>query len=192
PASTLVPPGDRDRAAAGWRAYPAVVKPVGRLASSGVRLVTDAVELRECLAGYPPEETLLFEERATGQEFSVESLSRAGRLRYAEVTRKRTTEEESAWFVETGHTTPPPELDPAARRELLATHRAVLDRLDFGTGMAHAEYRLGPGGRPVLIEIAARPPGDSILALHWLATGAAPEDAIVGLAVGADGPLPAP
>jgi biotin carboxylase len=173
PVSTLADPGR----------FPVVVKPVGRLASSGVRLVTDADELSACLTGYDPDETLLFEERVVGQEYSVESLSHDGKVVYAEVTQKRTTEGESEYFVELGHTTPAI-LPGAVRGQILQTHEAVLERLAFGTGMAHAEYRVTAAGRPVLIEIAARPPGDSILALHWLATGAPLEDAIVGLAVG--------
>jgi hypothetical protein len=167
-----------------------VVKPTGRLASSGVRLVADVDELRESLPAYGPEETLLIEERAQGPEFSIESLSYQGSTRYLEVTRKRTTEHDSAYFVEMGHTTPPPDLDPADRARLAATHAAVLDRLGFRTGMAHAEYRQVPGEEPHLIEIAARPPGDSIMSLHWLATGASLEDAVVGLAVGEDVALP--
>ncbi|GAA2591889.1 hypothetical protein GCM10010435_83230 [Winogradskya consettensis] len=191
PASALVPPGQRTAVADGWTAYPLVIKPTGRLASSGVLLIEDVATLRQSLDGYDPDETLLFEQRAPGPEFSVESLSHHGDLRYAEVTAKRTTEDTSEYFVEMGHSTPAP-LSPADRQRLLDTHAEVLRRLAFGTGMAHAEYRMTPGGEPMIIEIAARPPGDSILALHWLATGAALEDAFVALAVGEDVTVPAP
>ena len=45
----------------------------------------------------------------------------------------------------------------------------------------------------MLTEVAVRPPGDSIMALHWLATGAPLEDTLVGLAVGEDvAPPPRP
>ena len=186
PVSRLVETGRRDTAAAGWSVFPAVVKPVGRSASSGVRLVAGEAELHGCLADYPSGETLLIEERVAGQEYSVESLSREGAVRHLGVTRKRTTEKDTAFFVEMGHTTPPPGLSDEDRQALAATHAAVLDRLRLRTGIAHAEYRLTAAGRAVLMEVAVRPPGDSIMALHWLASGAPLEDAVVGLAVGED------
>ncbi|HSV64852.1 MAG TPA: ATP-grasp domain-containing protein [Mycobacteriales bacterium] len=184
PAAELVGPDRRADAVQEWTRFPLVVKPVGRLASSGVRLVSGSWELRDCFADYGADEVLLFEERLLGQEYSVESLSQSGQLRYTEVTEKRTTEHGSAYFVEMGHTTPAPGLVATDRTALLAAHEAVLARLGFGTGMAHAEYRLTGDGAVRLIEIAVRPPGDSILALHWLATGTPLEDALVGLAVG--------
>ena len=192
PRSDLVAPAARARAKE-WDSFPAVVKPVGRLASSGVQLVLNPVELREALTAYEPGEVLQFEERTVGPEFSVESLSRDGQCLYVEVTEKRTTEGDSPYFVELGHTTPAVNLTESARADLLAVHAAVLDRLQFGTGIAHGEYRVTARGRVVLTEVAVRPPGDSILALHWLATGTALEDALIGLAVGGDvAPPPRP
>ncbi|MFJ1703652.1 acetyl-CoA carboxylase biotin carboxylase subunit family protein [Kitasatospora sp. NPDC088346] len=190
PASALVPAARRTATAAAWDGFPLVVKPVGRLASSGVRLVADRTALLDSLGAYGPEETLLFEQRAQGPEYSVESLSLHGEVHYLGATEKRTTEVSSDYFVEMGHTTPAPGLDDPTRERLYAVHRAVLDRLAFDTGMAHAEYRIGPDGRIALIEIAARPPGDSIMALHWLATLAPLEDAVVAVALG-ERPRPA-
>ncbi|MGC9665113.1 ATP-grasp domain-containing protein [Planosporangium sp. 12N6] len=192
PDSTLVTPAWRAGCADTWSRFPVVVKPVGRLASSGVRLVTGPEQLRERLRGYGGDEPLLLEERVTGPEYSVESLSAGGAVGYAVITGKRTTEADSEFFVETAHTTPAPDLAGEVAERMLAVHEAVLERLAFDTGMAHAEYRVTPGGRVVLTEIAARPPGDSIMALHWLATGAPLEDAVVGLAVGEAVKHPAP
>ena len=179
------------RPPASWTTFPAVVKPVGRYASSGVRRVADAAELSRCLAEYPADETLLVEERVVGQEYSVESLSRRGTVLRADITEKRTTERGSAFFVEMAHTTPPPRLDDAQRDALLEAHAGVLERLAFDTGIAHGEYRLTADGRAVLMEVAVRPPGDSIMALHWLASGVPLEDAVVGLAVGESPAYPA-
>jgi ATP-grasp domain len=186
PASTLIEADRRDAVSSGWTAFPAVVKPVGRSASSGVRRVTGPADLRRSLADYPPGETLVIEERVDGPEYSVESLSHQGTVRHVGVTRKRTTERDSAYFVEMGHTTPPPGIGDGERAELERTHAAVLDRLGLDTGIAHAEYRLTQAGQAALMEVAVRPPGDSIMALHWLASGAPLEDAVIGLAVGED------
>lgn len=192
PRSDLVVPAARSARAEEWDRFPAVVKPVGRLASSGVQLVLTPDELCEALAAYAAEEVLQLEERTVGPEFSVESLSRDGQCLYVEVTEKRTTEGDSPYFVELGHTTPAVNLTESARADLLAVHAAVLDRLRFGTGIAHGEYRVTARGRIVLTEVAVRPPGDSILALHWLATGTALEDALIGLAVGEEITPPPP
>lgn len=186
PRSDLVVPAARVARVAAWDRFPAVVKPIGRLASSGVQLVLTPAELVEALEAYQPGEVLQFEERVVGPEFSVESLSRNGECLYVEVTEKRTTEGDSPYFVELGHTTPAVNLTESARANLLAAHAAVLNRLQFGTGIAHGEYRVTARGRVVLTEVAVRPPGDSILALHWLATGTPLEDALIGLAVGED------
>lgn len=190
PRSDLVVPAARAARVKEWDRFPAVVKPVGRLASSGVQLVLTRVELRDALDVYEPEEVLQFEERTVGPEYSVESLSRNGQCLYVEVTEKRTTEGDSPYFVELGHTTPAVNLTESARTDLLAAHAAVLDRLQFDTGIAHGEYRVTGRGRVVLTEVAVRPPGDSILALHWLATGTALEDVLIGLAVGEDAATP--
>ncbi|MFF1611594.1 acetyl-CoA carboxylase biotin carboxylase subunit family protein [Amycolatopsis sp. NPDC058278] len=180
------------RAGSGEPRFPVILKPAGRLASSGVRFVPDAAGLETALAEYGPDEVLLLEEPVRGPEFSVESLSVDGVVGYAEITGKRTTGLDSGFFVELGHTTPAPGLDEPARAALLDTHHAVLDRLGFGTGVAHAEYRLDDSGRPVLIEIAARPPGDSIMALHWLATGVSLEEAYLRAVLGEPAELPPP
>lgn len=180
-----VGPSERAATIASWASFPVVVKPTGRFASSGVRLAADADELAGIAGDYSPEETLLFESRVSGPEYSVESMSVDGSPTYVEITQKRTTEASSEYFVELGHTTPAVGLSDEQRQALIDTHVAVLDRLAFDSGMAHGEYRLpDDGGDPVLIEIAARPPGDSIMALHWLSTGASLEEAYVHVALG--------
>lgn len=192
PASTLVSTGQREELARSWAWFPAVVKPVGRLASSGVRLVRDPAALHACLAEYGEAETLLVEERVFAPEYSVESLSHDATVCYAGVTEKKTTEQDSEFFVEMGHTTPSPGLSARDQQRLLTSHAEILRRLDFRTGIAHAEYRVTPTDAVRLMEIAVRPPGDSIMALHWLACGAELEDAVVGLAIGESVSYPRP
>ena len=51
------------------------------------------------------------------------------------------------------------------RSALVSASRAVLAALEFRDGISHAEFRLRSGERPVLMEIAARVPGDGITVL---------------------------
>ncbi|MFF4710525.1 acetyl-CoA carboxylase biotin carboxylase subunit family protein [Streptomyces eurythermus] len=170
--------------------YPCVVKPAGRMFSSGVVKVADDAELRAALAAYEPDETVLVEELVTGPEFSVEALVHRGEVVWSGVTAKLTNEDSSRYFTEIGHTSPAriPSSDAEA---LVAANTAVLKTLGFGSGITHAEFRLR-GGRPVLMEIAARLPGDAITMLWHLATGRPVEPAIVDLALGIEPQYPEP
>ncbi|MGW5422014.1 ATP-grasp domain-containing protein [Streptomyces sp. NPDC003943] len=169
---------------------PAVLKPAGRMSSSGVRAVDTLAELGAELAHYPEDETLLLEERARGAEYSVEALVYAGETVWAGVTAKDTNECATRWFTETGHTSPAPALGAADEARLLAANARLLDAIGFGTGMSHAEFRLGPDG-VVLMEVAVRPPGDAITKLWHLASGRPLEPALLDLALG-ERPLVAP
>lgn len=170
--------------------YPCVVKPAGRMFSSGVVKVADDAELRAALAAYEPDETILVEELVTGPEFSVEALVHRGEVVWSGVTAKLTNEDSSRYFTEIGHTSPAriPSSDAEA---LVAANTAVLKTLGFGSGITHAEFRLRDG-RPVLMEIAARLPGDAITMLWHLATGRPVEPAIVDLALGIEPQYPEP
>ncbi|GAA4891698.1 hypothetical protein GCM10023237_07150 [Streptomyces coeruleoprunus] len=169
---------------------PAVLKPAGRMSSSGVRAVESLAELRTELAQYPQDETLLLEERARGAEYSVEALVCSGETVWAGITAKDTNECATRYFTETGHTSPAPALGAADEARLLDANARLLDAIGFGTGMSHAEFRLGPDGA-VLMEVAVRPPGDAITKLWHLATGRPLEPALLDLALG-ERPLVAP
>jgi hypothetical protein len=194
PQALLLPAGDRlgGGAATGWTAYPAVLKPVAREASSGVQRVDDGAALLAALDQYESDEPLLVEELVRGHEVSVESLVQGGRILFASVTGKLTTEDQSAFFVEMGHTVPDPDLDGDRREAVLAVNRAVLERLAFADGIAHAEYRVAADGRVLLMELAARAPGDSILTLYHLAAGVPMESAVLDIAIGAPASYPQP
>lgn len=190
PASLVVPPGEREETALDDLVYPVVAKPATRHSSSGVVTVADAAELRDRLADYPAYETVLVEQQIQGQEYSVESLLQGGEVIFASVTRKETTESHARSFVELSHSV------PNARTEedeaLLSANRRLLSTLDFRDGIAHAEWRLGADGRPYLMEIAARTPGDGLLALYQLATGQPLEPEIIRIALGEPASYPAP
>ncbi len=188
PAWRAFAPHQRESAAAD--AYPAVVKPAGRMFSSGVVRVENDEELRAALAAYEPDETILVEELVTGPEFSVEALVHRGELLWSGVTAKLTNEDDSRYFTEIGHTSPA-DVPLAHSDALVAANAAILKALRFDSGITHAEFRLRDG-QPVLMEIAARLPGDAITMMWHLATGKPIEPAIVDLALGVRPDYPAP
>ena len=175
-----------------WDTFPAVLKPVGREASSGVQRVDDRAGLRAALPAYEPGEELLIEELVEGHEVSVESLVQHGRVIFSSVTGKLTNESSSTFFVEMGHTVPDPALTEQTRAAVLAANAEILTRLRFGDGIAHAEYRIRADASVVLMELAARAPGDSILTLYQLACRVPMEPALLDLATGLPTSYPQP
>ncbi|MCA1850830.1 MAG: ATP-grasp domain-containing protein [Beggiatoa sp.] len=172
--------------------FPYVTKPLDMFCSIGVRVLADEAALADHLAGLEPSSSVLVEEYVAGREYSVESIVVAGHPVFSGVTQKLTSEETGDFFVEMAHTVPALNLTAAEEASLKATQAAVLERLGFGTGMTHGEYRLLPDGRVALMEIAARPPGDGILQLYHLATGASMELAAIDAALGREVDHPEP
>ncbi|WP_158255779.1 acetyl-CoA carboxylase biotin carboxylase subunit family protein [Amycolatopsis sp. BJA-103] len=164
--------------------FPAAVKPLDRESSIGVRVVHDASALAGILEELAPGSRLLVEERVVGREYNVDSIVLAGEPIVTLLTQKGTNEESTEFFVELVHTTPPVNLDERETDLISEAQRAVVERLDFDTGFAHAEYRLTEDGRVVLMEIAARAPGDACLPLYHLATGQAIEPVLIDAAMG--------
>jgi hypothetical protein len=190
PAAAVIPPGERDSPDLSAVTFPVVVKPATRTSSSGVVTVLDRAELRAQLATYPAHETVLVETKVVGQEFSVESLVQDGRILFASVTRKETTESSVRTFVELSHTVPSERED--ARETLLAANQRMLDWLAFENGTTHSEWRVDETGRAVLMEVACRTPGDGLLTLYLLATGVPIEPQILRVALGQSASYPAP
>lgn len=182
PRAVIVPASDRERPATGDLRFPAVLKPSGRRSSSGVQEVGSHDELVARMVEYPAAETLLVEEYVSGPEFSVEALVQRGRILFESVTEKQTNESTTSSFVELRHTVPAPP-GPGADA-LLAATRTIVERLAFSDGVVHAELRLVDGDRPVLMEVAARTPGDGLLPLYQLATGRSMEPEIMRIALG--------
>lgn len=189
PVSVLIPPGARGSVGDRPISFPAVVKPATRHSSLGVKTVRDSAELASQLNDYAAQETILVEQKITGQEYSVESLTQDGRSLFASVTRKETTDVDSQYFVEMAHTV------PAARDEawdaVQRANDAMLDRLGVENGITHAEWRIDERGEPRLIEVAARTPGDGIMVLYLLATGRRMEPEILRIALGEVADYPA-
>lgn len=188
PASVALPPAARDAARLKDLSWPAVLKPSGRRSSSGVHRVADVAELTARYGDYSDQEVLLVEHLVRGSEYSVETLVQEGEIVFESATAKVTNERTSSSFVELTHTIPVPR-DAAA--DLLSANRSILRRLDFRGGVAHAEFRRDETGNVVLMEIAARTPGDGLLPLYHLATGEPMEPAIIRVALGEAAVYPA-
>ncbi|MFD9405630.1 acetyl-CoA carboxylase biotin carboxylase subunit family protein [Streptomyces sp. NPDC059989] len=186
----VVPVADRGTFALPAEHFPAVVKPAGRFYSSGVRQVYDQAELTEALSVFGEEEISLVEARVVGREFSVEALVQGGEVFWSGVTGKETNEHESDFFTELSHTSPAP-LGPEEEAALIAANTEILRRVGVRDGITHAEYRLSADG-VVLMEVAARLPGDAITFLWELATGEPFEPVMLDLALGEPASYPAP
>lgn len=181
----------REAAADGWTTFPAVLKPLDGQASAGVSRVDSAAELAAALAD-PEFAPMLLEELVPGPEVSVETLVHDGRVRFSGITGKLTNEDGSRFFVELGHTVPDVTLTADRQAAVREVNEQVLRRLDFRDGVAHAEYRVTPEGVVRLMEIAARPAGDSIISLYGLATGEPMEPAMLAIALGEEVSYPEP
>jgi hypothetical protein len=190
PVSVTIPAGERDTADLDSVAFPAVVKPAARASSSGVATVHDPAELRRRLAAYPEHEVVLVERKVIGPEYSVESLVQDGQIVFASATGKQTTDSYAHTFVELAHSVPTGRA--GVRDALLEANRELLARLAFENGIAHSEWRVDAAGRPVLIEIAGRTPGDGLLVLYHLATGQPMEPEILRIALGEPAAYPTP
>lgn len=155
-----------------------VLKPAQRQASLGVLLLEPGADpheaWRECVgvdegrqvAHRPMSWRYLVEERMEGPEFSTECLVTGGRLRFVNVTAKRTLPGRHP--VELGHTLPAADGRPGSDWHAAAAE--LVRAVGFSTGILHAEW-IVTGAGPRLVECAARPPGDRILELVDLAYG---------------------
>lgn len=190
PSCLIIPTGERDTADLATVRFPAVVKPASRSSSSGVETVHGLAELRRQLMTYPEHEVVLVEQKVVGPEFSVESLVQDGKIIFASVTGKETTDSHAHTFVELVHSVP--SARTGVQNVLLHANRQMLARLAFENGITHSEWRIAAGGHPILMEVAARTPGDGLLVLYQLATGYPLEPEILRIALGEPASYPAP
>ncbi|MEU5765521.1 ATP-grasp domain-containing protein [Streptomyces asoensis] len=177
PAFTVIRrPSDIDEACA-YVGFPAVVKPVDSGGSVHVSRVDTVEEVRAAVAAMHAEQGLEFDRPLTtdaileqyvpGTEYSADGYVHDGEVVVVAVTRKLLGPEPR--FLELGHLTPAP-LDEATRHELASYASDVVRAVGITAGPFHCELRLS-GGRPVLMEVAARLPGDKITELMEAATG---------------------
>jgi biotin carboxylase len=156
-----------------------VLKPANRHGSLGVRFLTRSSDVDEAwafttaadevhlLPDRPMDWRYLVEERLHGREVSVECLVSKGEIVFANPTDKLVAE--GPYPVELGHVVPGP-LATEHLPALLAGMRALVGAAGFDTGVLHGEWIIGDDG-PVLVECAARLPGDYIAGLIGRAYG---------------------
>jgi biotin carboxylase len=182
-----VPPGQSVAAAAARIGYPCVVKPVSRSGSQGVIRVDDAGEASAAAdrirAIVGPVEPLLVESFVVGPEVAVEALLVDRELQVLAVFDKPDPLD-GPFFEETIYVTPSRQPEPVLAA-LAATVAAAARALGLCEGPVHAELRIGPDGRPVVIEVAARSIGGLCARALRFGAGVSLEEVIVRHAVGA-------
>ena len=161
---------------------PCILKPVDGEASSGVTRLDGERDIERAIAwfragghAFPA----LIETFLTGDEYSVEAISEAGRHHILAITRKY---KDATTFVEHGHLVPAPLPDPLDHA--IRSHvTRVLDALGFVAGPSHSELVVTPAG-PRMVETHTRVGGDRIPELVRLATGIDMYELSARLAIG--------
>ncbi|WP_026361063.1 ATP-grasp domain-containing protein [Amycolatopsis nigrescens] len=143
--------------------YPLVVKPVDGTASSGVRLVAAATELKVI----PPGRTMMWESHLEGPQYTVEGLAGAEGHRALAITGKVVSG--PPHFIVHEHETPA-DVDPATARLITDYAAACLAALGVRHAATHTEIALHHG-EPMLIETHTRPASDRVPYLTQLTTG---------------------
>lgn len=148
---------------------PCILKPVDGEASSGVTKLDSHADIDKAIARFRENGhafPALLETFLTGDEYSVEAISEAGKHYILAITKKYKDE---LSFVEKGHVVPAPLTDAVAQS--IRDHvTRVLDALGFVTGPSHSELIVTASG-PRMIETHTRVGGDRIPDLVRLATG---------------------
>jgi biotin carboxylase len=137
--------------------FPLVVKPLSLSGSRGVIRVNSSADLEGAIrmvrdiAGDPE---ILIEEFVFGPEVAVEGIVWNGELEVLAIFDKPDPLE-GPFFEETIYVTPST-LDPPIQTEVARVTQAAIAGLGLTEGPIHAELRIAPGGRPRLLEVAAR------------------------------------
>ncbi|NEE26466.1 ATP-grasp domain-containing protein [Streptomyces sp. SID7982] len=166
------------RAAQATGGFPCVLKPVDSCGSMHVSRVDDLGQLKDAYRrlrederldlGIPLGSRALVEEYVRGPEFSADGYVAAdGSVVICSLTRKILGPEPH--FVELGHIVPS-DVPPDVMKRVKEYVQGVTEAVGITFGPFHCELRL-PDGIPVMIEIAARLPGDHITDLVHIATG---------------------
>jgi biotin carboxylase len=157
-----------------------VGKPLSLYGSIDVRLLEDRAALEAWLDETAVARPFLVEQALMGPEYSCEILVAAGRVVFTSLTEKVTSE--PPYFVELEHHVPA-RLEQTEHDAVHALAEAVVTALGVKAGIMHLELRL-EAGRPHVIEVAVRSPGDYIMQAVELALGVDLFGAVVEAACG--------
>jgi biotin carboxylase len=184
-------------AAAAAVGFPCVLKPPDLSGSLHVAKAESLAELQSAYAamttdlvadfGRRPSSRVLLEEYVAGPELSVEGIVQDGDVHFVSITEKLLGPE--PYFLEVGHIVQA-QLPPAAVQAIRSYTEEVVRALGITLGPFHAELRL-TGQGPVLIEIAARLPGDHICDLILRARGVDLRRSMIAAYLGQAVPVPA-
>ncbi|MBM7172722.1 ATP-grasp domain-containing protein [Streptomyces sp. G44] len=163
--------------------WPLVVKPVDSVGSDSVTFCSDAAEARQAFARIHGavnhlgirNDVVLAQELLTGQQYFVNSVSRAGRHYINEIWKDVRTRVDGALVYDWEELVPGAGTEQEALRNYLTQ---VLDALGIRNGPAHSEVMFTARG-PVLIECGARIQGADDPELHRTATGTSQVDLTV-------------
>jgi formate-dependent phosphoribosylglycinamide formyltransferase (GAR transformylase) len=171
-AGLRVPRAQRVRSVAeAWSAvehtgFPAIIKPISGAGSADTYKVESRADLERVLPRLHHVAEAICEEFITGEEYTYDTVSIAGRPAYESVTRyiPNALEMRSQEWVSPIMLTVR-DLDQPHLRGGIALGRQVLTALGMGDGMTHMEWFRTPGGEVVFGEVACRPGGACVVDL---------------------------
>lgn len=140
--------------------FPVIVKPIAGAGSMDTVRANSAEELERALARVQSYDEVNVEEFIEGEEYTYDTICIDGRIVYENVCYYRPNPliaRSTEWI--SPQTMALRDLSPPEIRAGIALGHAVLQALDFGTGMTHMEWFYTAKGEAVFGEIAARPPG---------------------------------
>lgn len=171
--------------------FPRILKPIDSAGSVCVSKVNSAEEALSVFAAFNNEpitlwghtlsSSMLLEEYINGKEYSVEGVVANDRVIHFCITEKILSDEGD--FVEIGHIVNP-ELEIKVQDKIRFYVNDVIKALGANHCPFHAELRLTETGEPVLMEIAARLPGDKIAELINLVSSQSYFDAVLAVYLG--------
>ena len=145
--------------------YPLVVKPPAGAGSQSTFRADDARTLAEAIRLSAPSahQPALVEEFMTGREYSLETVSVAGRAVWHSLTHYHPTPLEvmrNPWIQ--WCLVLPREVDDAGYDDIRRAGARALEVLGMDTGLSHMEWFRRPDGTVAISEVGARPPGAQI------------------------------
>lgn len=152
---------------------PIIFKPANRQGSLGISKIssleeidrafeytTKADETKKAIVKRNFNEDFIAEDYIEGNEVSVEALVQNGSVIFCNITEKISNE---VTFVESGHIVPAC-IDRELKERIEFAKIDFVKKLNIQNGILHSEWKIC-NGAPVLIECAARAPGDGITTL---------------------------